>query len=166
MLPVQLTSIITTFIKNSQLNIFNSSLFALNIIAGIILVLTALAGSFSPSQNTWIQAFGLVYPIFFIINTIFLFYWAIMKSRFVFFSIIIILLGFSNIFDNFQITLFNSVNKQPDQSKVLSYNIKNFNERNKNTSAQATKSKIINFLMEQDADIVCLQEYHSTSNKK
>ena len=87
-----------------------------------------------------------------------------MKSRLVFFSIIIILLGFSNIFDNFQITFFNSVERQPDQSKVLSYNVKNFSERNKNTSAFATKSKIINFLIEQDADIICLQEYYSTNN--
>ncbi len=87
-----------------------------------------------------------------------------MKSRLVFFSIIIILLGFSNIFNNFQITLFNSVDSKPDQSKVLSYNVKNFNERNKNSFELVIKSKIINFLMEQDADIVCLQEYHSTSN--
>ena len=64
-----------------------------------------------------------------------------MKSRLVFFSVIIILLGFSNIFNNFQITLFNSVNSKPNQSKVLSYNVKNFNERNKNTFELVTKKQ-------------------------
>lgn len=151
-------------IRNRQFNIVNNILFVLNVIAGIVLILASLAGKSSPSQNAWIQVFGLIYPIFFIINTVFLIYWVILVSRRVFFTIIILLLGFSNIFDNFQVTIFNAIDKHPDQTSVLSYNVKNFNERNHNTYELATKSSIINFLIEQNADVVCVQEYHSTSN--
>lgn len=61
--------------------------------------------------------------------------------------------------------MLNSDIKQTDQIKILSYNVQNFDEQKKSNTAIATKSEIINFFREQDADIVCIQEYHSTSNR-
>lgn len=58
-----------------------------------------------------------------------------------------------------------SVDAKPDQIKVLSYNVQQFGEQTKNQSSLATKSDIINFLLDQNADIVCLQEYHSANNQ-
>ncbi len=142
-----------------------STLFATNIVSGIVLIFSMLAGSIAPSQSPWIQIFGLIYPIVFFVNIVFLIYWLITKSKLVFFPLIIILIGFNNIFDNFQISLFNTSDKQADQIKVTTYNVQNFREREKNVTKAATKSEIINFLVKQDADIVCLQEYHSTSNR-
>lgn len=141
------------------------TLFSINIVAGLILIFSMLAGSQPPSQNTWIQAFGLIYPIIFFVNLLFLLYWAIIKSRLAFFPLIIILIGFNTVLDNFQLSLFNPAEKQTGQVKVLSYNVKNFGEQKKSITAIATKSGIINFLLMQDADIVCIQEYHSTNNK-
>ena len=142
-----------------------STLFTINIVSGIVLIFSMLAGSIAPSQSPWIQIFGLIYPIIFLINVVFLVYWIIAKSKLVFLSLIIILIGFNNIFDNFQISLVNTSDKQAGQIKVTTYNVQNFRERSGKASDPATKSEIVNFLMKQDADIVCLQEYHSTSNR-
>lgn len=58
-----------------------------------------------------------------------------------------------------------SVDTKPDQIKILSYNVQQFGEQTKNQSALSTKSEIINFLLDQNADIVCLQEYHSANDQ-
>lgn len=150
-------------IRNLQLKILKSILFSINIVAGIILILSTLAGSIPPSQNSWIQAFGLIYPMILIVNLIFLIYWIISKSKLAFFTLIIILIGYNNIFNNFQISLFNSSENEANQVELLSYNVQNFKERDRKTYNPATKHKIINFLIETDADIICLQEYHSTN---
>ena len=71
---------------------------------GLALILVTVAGNIAPSQNAWIQAFGLIYPILFIVNLAFLVYWALIKSRYAAIPIIVILFGFNNVFDNFQIT--------------------------------------------------------------
>ena len=142
-----------------------STLFSVNIVSGIVLIFSILAGIIGPSQSPWIQLFGLIYPIIFLINVVFLIYWIVIKSKLVFLSLIVILIGFNNIFDNFQISLFNASDKQADQIKVTTYNVQNFRERSGKASDPATKSEIVDFLMKQNADIVCLQEYHSTSNR-
>lgn len=54
---------------------------------------------------------------------------------------------------------------QPDQIKILSYNVQQFGEQINNQSSITTKSEIINFLLDQNADIVCLQEYHSANDQ-
>lgn len=140
-------------------------MFTLNLISGIVLIISSLSGNFSPSANIWIQAFGLIYPIIIIINLIFLLFWILTRSRMAVFSLVILLFGFNNFFNNFQISLTNSGNKQPDQIKVLSYNVQQFGEQNKAQSSIAVKTEIMNFLLDQNADIVCLQEYHSVNNQ-
>ena len=132
---------------------------------GLALILVTVAGNIAPSQNAWIQAFGLIYPILFIVNLAFLVYWALIKSRYAAIPIIVILFGFNNVFDNFQITFFNSDEKLESETKIISYNVHNFGEQKKDDKSANTKQEIISFLLDQDADIVCLQEYHSSSNK-
>ena len=151
--------------NNLHFNILKSVLFTLNLVAGIILIFSTLAGHSAPSHNTWIQAFGLIYPIIIIVNLVFLFYWIIAKSRLAAFSLVILLVGFNNIFNNFQFSSTSSADALKDQIKVLSYNVQQFGEQTKDESTLVTKSEIINFLLDQNADIVCLQEYHSSNNE-
>ncbi len=139
-------------------------LFTINVFAGIALLLSVLSGSISISQSSLIQVFGLIYPIIFFINLFFLALWILTKSKLVFFPIIIILIGSGNMIDNFQITFFNQTDKQPHQIKVLTYNVQNFKYENNTHSYSKTKNEIVDFLVNQKPDIVCLQEYHSMAN--
>ena len=90
-------------------------------------------------------------------------FWIITKSKLAFFPLLIILMGYGNIFNNFQITIINQTHKQPHQTKVLSYNVQNFKYDNNNSYSE-TKSDIVRFLIDEKPDIVCLQEYHSMAN--
>ncbi|MFK5857119.1 MAG: endonuclease/exonuclease/phosphatase family protein [Bacteroidota bacterium] len=123
-----------------------------------------LAGSVSISQSAIIQMFGLIYPILFFINFIFLLLWILTKSKLAFFPLLIILIGFGNIFDNYQMTVFNNTDNQPHQVKVLSYNVQNFKYELATHSYSENKEDIVDFLIVNKPDIVCLQEYHSMAN--
>ena len=89
--------------------------------------------------------------------------WVIFKSKLTILPLFLILLSFGNIFNNFQFTLFSDNNKSSSQTKMLSYNVKNFKYPHED-SYENTKSKIVDFLINQKSDIVCLQEFHSMAN--
>ncbi len=128
-------------------------------------MLSLLAGYLPPSKSLFVQAFGLVFLILLILNILFLSFWTITKSKFLLFSLLIIVAGFGNIFNNFQVTFLNSTIKKDDQIKVLSYNVQNFAEKNNTKTNKKIKTDIIGFLINEDADIVCLQEYHSIGSQ-
>ncbi len=139
---------------------------SLSTIIAIFLLLSSLSGNFAPSQNTWIQPIALIYPSVFVLNFIFFVYWTITKSKIVLIPAFVILVGFGNIFTNFQFTLFKSSIKTEDEIRLLSYNVQNFNEWDiKNEGSKSTQSEILDFLIDKNADIICLQEFHSSSNK-
>ncbi len=129
------------------------------------MILTVIAGGLPPSQLPWIQTTTLVFPILFLSNIAFLVFWIIVRSKAIIIPVIAILLSFNNINDNFQITLFNPDYLQSDVIKVLSYNVQNFGEKSAVDPTRSNRNEIISFLIEQDADIVCLQEYYSSGKR-
>jgi endonuclease/exonuclease/phosphatase family metal-dependent hydrolase len=128
-------------------------------------MISILAGGIPPSQTAWIQPFALIFPILFLVNIAFLIYWGITKSKYVLIPVIVTLVAFGNIFDNFQITLFNSDYSITDHTKIISYNVQNFGEQTNNDNNLSVRNDIVSFLEEQEADLVCLQEYYSSGNK-
>ena len=116
---------------------------------------------FSWSQFSFIQLFGLVFPIALIVNLFLLLIWISVKSKLALFQVIVILLSASEIPSVFQISLNEDNSCGNQQIKLLSYNVKNFKYNNNDKSNEVTKKDIVHFLVAQDADIVCLQEYHS-----
>jgi len=70
--------------------------------------------------------------------------------------------GVGNITHNFPVTALGTDTKKEGDIKLISYNVKNFNERD-SKSTTTTKNAIIDFISDERSDIVCLQEYHSTS---
>lgn len=161
-----------TKIKNSnkhfliikkKLNITNSLILIINIFLASLLLISSIAGNTTPSHALLVQPTTLIYPILFIANLILLFYWLLLRSRFAIISAIVTIIGVGHITSNFQFTVFDSSKKLADDTKVISFNVQNFGEREKNKINTPARKDIISFLANEDADIVCLQEYHSTN---
>ena len=129
------------------------------------MIFASIAGNIAPSQNSWIQATTLIFPILFIINFLLLLYWATIANKIIFLPLMVLLIGFGNIFSNFQLTIINSDIKHNEDTKVLTYNVKNFGEQKNKGISSSTKKDIISFLINEDSDIICLQEYQSTNKK-
>ncbi|MDP4185958.1 MAG: endonuclease/exonuclease/phosphatase family protein [Bacteroidota bacterium] len=129
-------------------------LLTVNILAACFLILSYLSCYISPAKFWTIAFFGLAYPYLLVTNLIFLIIWAVFRSRYIFISFIVIAFGWGHL-QNF-IQLFPKNTVKQDGLRILSYNVQQFYsffEQKDRTTPQ-----IIQFLVDQDPDIICMQE--------
>jgi endonuclease/exonuclease/phosphatase family metal-dependent hydrolase len=140
----------------------------LNILAAVVFLLACLAPYLNPKDWWHFQLLGLGFAVVFIIMVLFLIFWIFFKPRYIFISLIPLLIGWKSISVLFA---FNSIEKfnynKPDNVlRVVSWNVARFVEwkRNNNKGSQ-TRLKMMDLIKEQNADVVCLQEFfHSTDS--
>jgi len=135
-------------------------LFIINIVA-----VTVLAGSylavFIPPDKLWFPAIlGLAYPFIFLANLLFVVFWIFFKPRYVLLSLIPILLGGVFINRYFQLT---GKSTNDEGIRVVSYNVMLFGGE-KGSNYRANANKIVDYLNQQNADIICLQDVQLGSN--
>ncbi|PLX12942.1 MAG: hypothetical protein C0598_04860 [Marinilabiliales bacterium] len=122
----------------------------------------SLFASYIPATNFPIFAIaGLYYPVLLIINLAFILFWIFVKRKYILISLVIILLGFTNLNNTFKLSAASKVsNIDSSTFKVLSYNVRQFQASDKFTRL-IVQNDILNFLSEQKAEIICLQEFQS-----
>ena len=141
--------------------VFKYLFLGLNFVVIFILLISYLA-VYIPPDKFWIPSFfGLAFPFFVAGNILFIIFWAIVKPRFLFFSLVAVLMGWGFINRYMQIS---SRNTDMVGIKVVSYNIQNFAGK-KMADQKASANKILGYLNEQNADIICLQDVHLGNNK-
>lgn len=134
--------------------------FVFNVIAALSLLISCIS-VFIPPDVWWIPAlFGLAYPYILLVNVLFIVLWLLVKPRNVFISLIIILPGWGLVRRTFQ-----SASEQSDNPgiKVVSYNVQHFSGHTR-PDQKKNAGKIVDFLEEQKADIICLQEVRLRQN--
>ena len=150
--------------KNSKNRIsFLSGLFLLlNLIFIIALLLSYLAFYTNPSALPIIAFAGLAYPFLVIINLAFIIFWGFSKPKFALVSLAIILLGWNHLGRLFQIGNADDETPGKNSFKLMSYNIQNFLNVNASNTKYITnfenQDKIVNFISNEKADVICLQE--------
>jgi endonuclease/exonuclease/phosphatase family metal-dependent hydrolase len=126
----------------------------LNILAITALFISYLA-VYIPPDKFWISSFfGLAFPFFVAANILFIVIWAFFKPKFLFFSLVAVLAGWGFINRYVQ---FSGKNTENEGIKVVSYNVQNF-PGNKVTEQKNSANRILEFLDEKNADIICMQE--------
>ena len=131
-------------------------LLAVNLIFGFALLVSYLAVHIDPDTFIIPAFFGLAYPYLLLVNIILVITWIALLKYEAFISVIIIALGFTHM-SNY-LRLGKPSGDTNDSFKVLSYNLRLFNvyeEDNPNSEKQ-----VIDFLKEQNPDILCLQEFY------
>lgn len=126
-----------------------------------LLILSAYSPYLQPQLHPIASCLGLAFPIFLTVNLCFTIFWAIISYRYALLPVLGFLICFPQIRTYFPIN--GTVTEVPEGSiKILSYNIMGFNHLEKNDG----KNPILSYLADSQADIICLQEYNSTTNKK
>jgi len=141
--------------------ILKGFIFLLNIIAAILLAMVLLASYIPPSEFAVFSIIALVYPILLFINLLFIGFWIAIKSKYWLISFVLIILGFNNLRNNFQTNLNGNYDKSADDIKIVTYNVQLFSTNKMGKDSMVLKNNIVNFLKEEKANIICLQEYHS-----
>jgi endonuclease/exonuclease/phosphatase family metal-dependent hydrolase len=113
----------------------------------------------SPKTFSTITVLSLAAPILVMVNIIFVLYWLIGLKKQLLLSLICLFLGYfmSTPFYKFKKTTQKSAN----EISVMNYNVHLFNIYNW-IKDENIPSKINAFIKEEDPDILCVQEYHSS----
>lgn len=126
-----------------------------------MLILSAYSIYLHPKVHPLASSLGLTFPIFLTINIAFLVFWLIVNYRFALLPLIGLLICYSQIQTYFPLH-FSSKNIPNDRIKLLSYNVMGFDGLTKENG----KNPILTYLANSNADILCLQEYNASDNKR
>jgi len=137
--------------------VFHVLFVSANVLVVILFILAAYSDKVSPEKSALMALLGLGFPILFVINICFCIWWLLRKKWkyfFVFFASILICWGpVSRYFP------MNGRTKELPQEnvlKVLTYNVMSFGNMEHTASSP---NKIVDYIANSGADIVCLQEY-------
>lgn len=138
-------------------------LLGVNLLITGLLVFSAYSPYVQPVEHPVRSCFGLAFPIFLILNGLFLLFWLIIRQ---YKAALLPVLGFVVCYG--PLLTYMPINRHTSNVseksiKLLSYNIMGFNNDVKTEEG----NPILNYLKNSEADILCLQEYRTlTSSKK
>lgn len=131
------------------------------VIAGLFLVACANAW-LHPSKWWFFSLLGLGFPVLLILQLVFLTFWLVLRQKWAVLSAFALLLGFSNIRVFFGLHFATSFKpeKQESSIRILTWNLHWFDEHNKKLKDHKDyRQKMIAFIKEQNADVLCFQEF-------
>jgi len=153
--------------KNKKRNKWLQSVFLLiNFIVIAALALSYLSPVTSPETNVIPAILALFYPVFLILNILFIIWWIVRLRYYFLFSLAVIFAGYNIFFKTFCFNSEKPVGSYNDAMKVLSYNVRLFDQF-KWTGNQNyfTRNSIFEFVHSEQADIVCFQEFFHGNEK-
>jgi endonuclease/exonuclease/phosphatase family metal-dependent hydrolase len=151
---------------------FTRRLFVISNIVAVTLFLLACANTFlHPGRWYLISLLGLIFPLLLlIVLTLFvtsLFFPSCRRWSLV--SLVALVLGWSNIhsFWAFHMGKGFQSEKPPHTLRILTWNIRSFDDYiTRKTGASGHKPKMMEFIGQQNADVVCLQEFYNARKPK
>lgn len=132
----------------------------LNAVA-VLLLAAAYVSSYIPPDRWWLPVFMcFAYPFVLAINFMFVAFWLFTKPKYMVMSLAAIILGAGFLARCVQ---FRGKTTGEEGIRTMSFNVHHF-EGNANTSPASASAKIVDFLEEQNNDIICLQEVRLNRN--
>lgn len=149
---------------NLLAKIFHSSVFGINLIAMLFLLLSAFSDRISPQFAVFFSFLGMAFPLILVIHIFFLVWWIIVfKWKFVVVNIGVLLLCLPAIMTYFP--LHSKTKVIPgDCIKVLTYNVMRF--RHAKAHKPDNPNLVVQYIADSEADIVCVQEYSTYKNRE
>ena len=138
--------------------IIKKILYILNLLCAIALLFTYTSAFLPQDVFSKISLFGYFYPLFLLVNVIFIILWLLLKPRHALLSLIVIGIRF-----DYVIRLVNySPNQEGGELKVLTYNVHDFihgKEEDNSLRKAVLEDSILMYIASTKADVVCLQDY-------
>ena len=147
--------------SKKRFKIFSSPFKLATALSLVGLLLSYLAPYIHPATIPSLPFFGLTYPIFLALTLIWLVLWAIFRSKWAIYCLVVLLIGGKLHFRNFSMLSTAPEFKQENGLKVLSYNVRLFDLFNPSfNDALASRNQIFDFIRSQEPDVLCLQEFY------
>ncbi len=144
-----------------KLSFFGKMIFVLNSLLVVCTLFTYFLSYIPPSWFPKLSALTLIVPVLIVLNVLFCLYWLLRFKRQALLSGIILIVGIGQIKELYKFTKeTQSLVDNRSTITILSYNVKSFNHKGW-MKGEDLDEKIIAFLIEQNADVICLQEYQA-----
>ena len=151
----------------TRVRTFFSRLFiVLNFILAAVFLLACLAPYLNPIKWWFISWLGFIFPFLLILLIVSIFFWIFLKPKYSLLLLVVLLMGYKNIsvFYAFHFSKEFNYKKPADVLRVVTWNVARFIEiRKNNNPGSQVRLKMMEQLLDQDADILCLQEFHSSA---
>jgi endonuclease/exonuclease/phosphatase family metal-dependent hydrolase len=148
---------------SARFRLFTKRFFVLlNLFFALLFFLSCIGKNLHPFTWWHINMLGLAFPFLLVILLVFLVWWLIVKRKFAWISAIALLLGYKSIGIFFAFHFFSSFKeeKSPNSIRIATWNVARFIEMRRNNNAGSqTRLKMMDLINEQNADILCLQEF-------
>jgi endonuclease/exonuclease/phosphatase family metal-dependent hydrolase len=144
---------------------FTKRLFIFINIGIVVLFLLACANSFLHPEKWWFFALlGLSFPFLLLFTLVFMIFWILFRSRWAFLSLASLLFSYSNIraLIGFGSGGFHA-EKDTGSIRILSWNVRWFDEQKRQKDQHPSRKQMLEFIKEQQADVLCFQEYFETN---
>lgn len=141
--------------------LFSSVVFFINVCAAVWLLLCVAAAFISPAKVPYLALFSLTAPFAVIVNIIFIVLWLFSSHRSrLLLSLLALIAGYKVVITLFGFNYFgeNDMSRRPGTIKIMSWNAHGMGIFNK-PQDKAFDQRILNFLHEENPDILCLPEY-------
>jgi len=144
---------------------FRTLLFTLYTIVLGCLILSAFSGYVSPHRIVFLSYLGLFFPFILVGNIALFTVWLLFKQwKKILLHLVVFGICGGAIYT--YCPLHKKTEKIPEDAiKILTYNVMRFNDLNKKDEGNPPNS-ILQFILENDADIVCIQEFGSSKKSK
>ena len=129
-----------------------------NIVVAIIMLLTLIGTVLSPDDFILPAYFTLTFPIFIALNLGFVFFWMLARKWFFLLSLSLLLFSANEVNNTLPIHFGKTKEIKANRPiHILTYNTKISGDLKKHTKRKP--NKVIQYILDSNADIVCLQEF-------
>jgi endonuclease/exonuclease/phosphatase family metal-dependent hydrolase len=143
---------------------------ATNFIVAFFFLLACTNAFLHPDKWWFVSLLGLVFPLLLFIVFVFFIFWLLLSSReWAAISLITMIIGWSNIhaFLAFHVSTGFRDEKQPGALRVLTWNVREWDEfTTQKPGVPSHREKMMEFLKDQNADLMCFQEFFESHNPK
>jgi len=145
-----------------NLNLIDKLLYFINSILAILLLFSYTLQYIKPSLFPYLSFVSLSVPILLLLNFLFCVYWLIkLKKQFIL-SLLILLIGYSQVLSFFKLSK-NIERVSPDNISVMSFNVRLFNLYNWIDNDEILND-IKSFVNDDNPDVINIQEFRSTKD--
>jgi len=120
----------------------------------------------SPVNIWWVSLFGLAFPYIAILNLLFIIYWIIAGKRQFLLSLIFILVGWRQITGYVQLNRICEPDLESSKFEIFCFNTHNLSDNNVGVLDKEARQKIFTYIKNESPEIICLQEFFTTSNER
>lgn len=153
-----------TRFMNALKRIYNSSLFTINIVFIVLLILSAFSDRVSPDKIVYFSFLGMVFPFILVINLCFVVWWLLFRRwKQLLTCLIAIFICWGAVNTYFPLHL--KTEKLPDDAiKILTYNVMGFHHSTPHTEKKP--NPVLQYIVDSEADVVCIQEHRTYRNSR